>query len=326
MISTLPLTLRASIVLFFPFCQLIFLRFFLHSVLGLRVGFPGFTDYELFFPAPLGFIAFLIALEQEKTIQVAFRFQGLVLNSILLFLFIGLSYFHTVFPANSNYFLWWLTLVAMLISAFFVWIEPKSVFLNKNFWTLIPSLIMVFSLVIYFKWGNLIWSSMLKPLEWGVRELLALSGNELIRSYAGRRFLQVQHPLWTVHVGQGCGGFDALNLFSSAYTIFSTLMAREIKASVLVFYWLVGVVFFWGLNICRILVIFSLGIYCIRLFGKNEGSRWALGLFHSHSGYVLYTLGLISYFLSLKSLFARNRFSEKAAKNPTAAKTIHNPI
>jgi exosortase/archaeosortase family protein len=306
-----------------PVIELFFLRFFLHSFLELRIGFPGFTDYELLLPAPFGFLAFLLALEQEEKVGIKLQPCYVLINLFLLIQFVFVNYFYSssqftfgaLFP-----FLWWGNLVLLITTAFFVWTKPSAIFGNKNFWSILPSLIMVFSLVAYFNWGQQIWGYAINKLGWVLKEVLSFTGAEAIKVHAGRRFLQIQHPLLVVHLGQGCGGWDGLLFFLSSFSIFATLKWKAVSRN----WWLLaifcGCLFFSILNVLRILVLFWLGLASIHLFGSKTGLKLNMDIFHVHSGYIIYAVGLYAYYGVLERLRKVFSFRPPASK-PEIKKT-----
>lgn len=316
--------LKALLILALPLAEILALRLYLHQGLGLRIGFPGFTEYELLFPAPLGFFAFIIALEQAEKLKLAFQSRMLGLHSVLLIGFLFLNQFYQAAAESLGAFLpaaWWGLFIALVGSAFFVWVQPKRVFANPHFWAIGPSLVMVFSLVLYMKFGAPLWAFALKKMEWAIRGVLSLSGNEVIQVTAMRKYLRVHHPLQTVFVGQGCGGFDGILFFLCAFSIFAPINWGLLKKRTWFITLVTGVGFFLTLNILRILSLFTLAIVAIRALGKEAGWNLALGIFHTHAGYLLYAVGVVLFFNTIKAIAQTQQ--EKLTKTSVEFFGIH---
>jgi exosortase/archaeosortase family protein len=302
--------LKTILFLLLPVAELVCLRLYLHQGLGLRIGFPGFTDYELIFPAPLGFLAFVMALEQAEKIKIEFQSRILAIHSVLLLAFILVNQFYeSGFSSFGGLWsvAWWTLLISLVLSAFFVWTSPKRILTNPHFWSIGPSLLMVFSLVLYMKFGAPLWEVAVKKLEWAFRTVLHFSGNEIIKVSAMRKYLRLHHPLQTVFVGQGCGGFDGILFFCSAFSIFAPLNWALLKKRTWFFALLTGVGFFTVLNLLRVLSIFTLAILANQLLGKEMGRSLVLGMFHTHAGYLIYAFGVILFFSTIKAIAATQR-------------------
>jgi len=302
---------KAFKLLSFPLLELVFLRLFLKHVLSLRLGFPGFTDYELFLPAPLGFFAFFLALEKGGSpLSFLFSRKKLLLHVCFLILFLGLSAFLKISFSTTGVVAWWGLLGLVILSAFLLFIDTKALLKNQAFWSLLPSLLMVFSLVIFLKWGGALFENTIFIWAKFLKAVFSFLGIDTVKVYAFSKLVQINHPQWAVHIGRGCSGFDGILFFVGAFGIFCPLFYHHFKASTWGLFLGLGVFLFSFLNFLRIVFLFSLGLFFMQFFPKEDAIKLTLTLFHAHLGYFLYALGAFSYF---KLILA---FSSFAARPP----------
>lgn len=288
---------KAFKLLSLPILELVFLRLFLKHVLSLRLGFPGFTDNELFLPAPLGFFAFFLALENGGSpLSFLFSRKKLLLHFCFLILFLGLSAFLKMSFSTTAVVAWWGLLGLVILSAFLLFIDTKALLKNKALWSLFPSLLMVFSLVIFFKWGGALFENTIFIWAKSLKAVFSFLGIDTVKVYTFSKLVQINHPLWAIHIGRGCSGFDGILFFVGAFGIFCPLFYHHFKASTWGIFLGLGVFLFSFLNFFRIVFLFSLGLFFMQFFPKEEAIKLTLTLFHAHLGYLLYAMGAFSYF------------------------------
>lgn len=293
--------LKAIAVMALPVLELILLRFYFHDFLNLRIGFPGFTDYELLLPAPMGFFAFFIALETAQSAKLHFTKLWFGIHCIVISVFVLAT------QSGVSYGIWIMGLVATILSAFLVFWNPKQILANPNFWAIGPSCVMVFSLVLYMKYGSKLWQLAIHQMEWILREFLSFTGNEVVQVSVTKKELHLYHPLVKLRLGQGCGGFDGIFFFLSALSIFAPLNWRLFRAKTWLLIGFLGTIFFMVLNVLRILVLFSLGIAGSLILGQEKGISLMISIFHAHLGYLLYATGMALFFFTLIRLAEKNR-------------------
>lgn len=298
---------KSLILMALPILELVGLRYCLHHILGLRIGFPGFTDFELILPAPLGFFAFVLALEKAKKLDLKLQPLALVVNLVALSAFIGVNLIQG--PTA----LWLTLLLITIISAFSVWVRPQDIYKNPNIWALGPSLLMVFSLVLYMKYGESLWLSTVSYLEGLLKTVLAGLGNDLIEVSSYRQRMRIHHPVVTIYLGQGCGGFDGILFFLAAFSIFAPLNWELFRARNWFLACFSGVILFIGLNAIRILSLFSLGVVAGRWWGREAALKVIMGVFHTHLGYLLYAFGIVLFFRTLVMVSERRKTPQEKA-------------
>lgn len=305
--QTLEKTLGKSIVwMSFPILELVLLRWFQHAFLKLKLGFPGFTDYELLLPAPLTGIAFTLALEQAAPLKFTWSWRRAGLHGFCLVAFLWITIFYpSLEPKLGPQLLtvWWSGLFLVVLSAFGLFVSLGSVLKNPNRWAIIPCGLMVFSLVLNLKFGGGLWTYLLSPLEEMVKHFLMWAGLDQILVMAlKKKFLWVQHPQLAILIGQGCSGLDGILFYISAFVLFSCLNWSRFSAQGWMLSFAYGVLFFVLLNVLRIIFLFVAGIFCVRYLGLERGLSWVSGIFHVHAGYLIYGFGLAIYFQSLMAI------------------------
>ncbi|NBV50603.1 hypothetical protein EBR78_05215 [bacterium] len=290
----------------FPIFELVLLRWFQHAFLKLKLGFPGFTDYELLLPAPLAWIAFTLALEQAIPIKFTWSWRRTFLHGFFLGAFLLVNIFYpSLEPKLGLHTLtvWWSVLLLVVLSAFGLFVSLGEVFKNPNRWAIIPCAIMAFSLVLNLKFGAELWTHLLSPLEEMVKHFLMWAGLDQILVMAlKKKFLWVQHPQLSILIGQGCSGLDGILFYISAFVIFSCLNWSRFSVQGWMLSFAYGILFFVLLNVLRIVFLFVAGIFCVRYVGAQRGLSWISGIFHVHAGYLFYGLGLAAYFQSLMTV------------------------
>jgi len=285
-----------------PVIELGFLRYYLHSVLELRIGFPGFTDYELLLPAPLGFFAFIWALEEGNSLKLRFSTPFLLANILFTGAFLALNHYSVDLLISLGRAYWWAWTSLLLLTAgsgFGVLLSPKQLFSNPHKWALIPSLVMVFSLVAYMKYGAALWSVAVVWLHKAASSVLALVGNDVISLQYNSRVMRIHHPILTVYLGQGCGGFDGYLFFLSAFMIFAPIRWAMLKRRSWILFGVLGVMLFAFLNGVRVVALFSLAVIAGQQWGREAAYQVVMGVFHTHLGYLLYATGIYAYFQTI---------------------------
>lgn len=118
---------HSLVLLAVPCIQFLSLRYWLHSILGLRIGYVGMTDYDFVPPSLIAFFVLLHCLEEEQPLQLRFNKIGAAVNFLLVSLFIVWSSFlgESLEIKSGAPFLVWLGLAfATISSGLFFWVRP----------------------------------------------------------------------------------------------------------------------------------------------------------------------------------------------------------
>ena len=80
---------RAAIVslatLLPPVLELLIFRIWLRFGIGLRLGLPGFVDFDLMFPALFSFVALGVLLYQQRPVEPEIQWPAVTINICLLY-------------------------------------------------------------------------------------------------------------------------------------------------------------------------------------------------------------------------------------------------
>jgi exosortase/archaeosortase family protein len=81
-------------------------------------------------------------------------------------------------------------------------------------------------------------------------------------------------------VGKSCSGIDSFLLFTSLYTLIFILDYKRLKKKLAILLYFLGIVGMFFVNILRIFLLFIIGAYI--------DAKFAVGLFHTNAGWVLF--------------------------------------
>jgi len=81
-------------------------------------------------------------------------------------------------------------------------------------------------------------------------------------------------------VGKSCSGIDSFLLFTSLYALIFIMDYKRLKKNLAVSLYFIGVIGMFIVNILRILVLFIIGAYI--------DAKFAVGLFHTNAGWILF--------------------------------------
>lgn len=88
-------------------------------------------------------------------------------------------------------------------------------------------------------------------------------------------------------VGKSCSGIDSFLLFTSLYALIFTLDYKKLKKPLAIGLFFVGIIGMFFTNILRILVLFIVGAY--------YDPKFAIGMFHTNAGWILFILYFFIY-------------------------------
>ncbi|NBX83701.1 exosortase/archaeosortase family protein, partial [bacterium] len=308
------LLVQSAMLLVIPVTEALFLRWLLHSALGLRIGFVGFTDSDFIFPMPLSFLFCFWTMNQARQFRFKLNTAMLLFNLALLSSFVGLNTVFYLRGSNPSGFwmmgLWWLLFVGIVASALLIWIGFWQFLTHPSRRSVVPALLVGFSIVVTQNWGGMLWPLISRMLEGSLEPLLPF---KLLRSSS---HLILVHPALTLRIGLGCSGLDGLLFYMATFLLVWPLggtyfLTKWRWAKVFV----IGLVLQYILNLLRISLLFGLGIGLVRLFGVQQGTSILMNFFHVHLGYVLYASVLIPYFIWGLGIFRKQEEPRQDSQN-----------
>jgi exosortase/archaeosortase family protein len=288
----------AAGLLVLPLVELIFFRFYLHSFLGLRIGFPGMTDYDFFLPGPTGFFLLMHCLHQGK--QVTLRFDKKIFLIHICFLFGFLTFNHFLKMqggfASGFFAIYWTGLFfGMVGSAFCLFVQPSYYLLNPNRWAFLPTLLLVFSFPIYLRLFRFAWQASSFAIYYGIQVFSGLFSLGFSVHHTASHYIVLEHPALKARIGQGCAGLDGMFLFTFTFILLATVNFKKFSGKQWIFVYCLGMVGMYFINLLRILLLFTIGVALVQWLG----SRWGIDVFktiaHAHLGWLLYLFSIATY-------------------------------
>jgi exosortase/archaeosortase family protein len=289
-------------VLILPLVEIGIFRFWLRYGLELRLGLPGFVDYDLLLPSAFSFMLFVFILLREKPVQLEVQLPNLNLNGLFVLAFGAMSSNYRAAEMSIGtpftQALWTGLLIAMVISAFSVWVPFSYVLGHARRWVIVPCLLMASTIVIVKHWYTSVWPWFGVASANSVCSILQSIDGVTKCAWNSPEFLSIRHPQMRLLVGPPCSGTDCLLLFLIGFTMFIAMESKTLSRSRTLFVFFAGVGFAFFLNIFRIVSIFYLSLGANSVFGsKTLGLNFFVQFFHMHAGWVLYAIGWTGFFL-----------------------------
>lgn len=293
---------KALFLFLFPFLEYVLLRGALHRFFKIPIGWSGnFTDYDFLLPVPFAFILLMQFFQKEQPLKLQPQVPILVGNLFLLMSFLMSHFFF--YPlreamGESFMFFWWLCVICILGSAFFLFVSPRYYFKNPNRFLFLPCLAIACSLVFYQNGFEAIWDWVRTPLSQSVCRILGVIWGKSVscEPIEERTGMLIRHPEFNVLISKGCGGLDSFLLFSISALVFFSFYRRFFKPLFWGPFFGVGFFLMYGLNVFRISFLFCLAILMKKISPSQTSFVLFTQIFHAHLGWFLYFWGIYQYF------------------------------
>jgi hypothetical protein len=283
--------------LFLPIAELLALRIWLHSYLDFRPGLPGFVDYDLVLPVPLAWAAFLW-LSRDLGWNVRFAKRSLFINILFVAFFVGSCLLSSTDGLKTplSTLIFWSLAVGVALSATDVFFPVQQIFRRQRLLLLAVSAVAGLSLVILKGTFSYQWTQF--------ERLSADTSCAILTSVSktgGCQWFQDGHLLIflgsiSAFIGSHCAGGDAMVLMICCLILFSAKKGPAAGGLLTSLAWLVGLIFAFGMNQFRILFMLVSASYLSEVVGPVRANHIFLSLFHIHTGWILYAIGLAVYF------------------------------
>lgn len=291
---------KAIKILVVPMVQLVFLRYFLHSTLGLHFGFRDITDYDFLLPAPIAFFVLIYLLDKGELLILRLQKKYLILSTIFFLAFVLLNihfdqvaYLSPVLFASS----WFFCLFAMLVTSLCLWVSPRYFYKNPNRFAFLPCVLIACSVALHTRFIKAPWGPFATHLSLSLRPFINfVLGESVVTSITEEKILTIQHPLLLLRIGKGCGGMESFFYFSFLFGLFATFKRAMATTLQWVIGFCVGLILMYFANLLRILLLFQIGVWLISNFGIVLGREMLIFLFHANLGWILYSIVIASYF------------------------------
>ena len=292
-------TNRALLILTWPFVQLLLLRFYLHSVLGLRLGFGNTTDFDYIIPAPIAFIVLMQVLEDALPSKLSLQRVPLLINLVSTVLFVILNHAYDALSLVSPFGLvsvWFGLLTIIGVSGFCVFVAPSYYAKNPNRFAFLPCILIGTSLFFYTNSFHEGWNWLGSFTSTIIYEFFArIPFAQITSAFSKEGELTISHPLFAVRIAKACGGFDSFFFFSLAFLLAATLYGKAVRFTKLLIIYSGGILMMYVLNLFRILFLFYVGIWLQKVLPYKTAINIFKLFFHIHFGWFLYSAGILWY-------------------------------
>jgi len=297
---------KASVVLLLPVTLLVLLRLFLHQVLGLRIGFTYVTDFDFLLPAPLAFYILMYVLERGEPLRLKLQTVPLAIVCIAVGVFLSLNInFEGVSHLAPWAFtsLWFLSLTTIVVASLCACVPPAYYYRNPNRYVFLPCTLIALSVAIHTRFITAPWSPFATMTSHTVGYFFSSAFGKAVQiSFTAEDALKVIHPKLSVRIGQGCGGMEGFSFFSLLFLIYYSLRRNYSTKLQWTLFYLTGVIGMYFVNVARIISLFVSGILLRQHLGLEMGTDIFRALFHTHLGWVFFSLWSAAYFVFLRYL------------------------
>jgi exosortase/archaeosortase family protein len=299
---------RAAIVSFAtllpPVLELLIFRVWLRFGIGLRLGLPGFVDFDLVFPALFSFVALGGLLYQQRPVELSIQWPVVSINLFLALAFATLCfefrYLELSIGPTAIRALWIANLVAMTLSAFFFFIPLTYLIRHPLRWLVIPSALIASTMVMVKHLYIAVWPWFGVASVQGVCHILESLQGGTVCSWNSPYYFAIKHQQIKVLFGPPCSGTDGLLLFLIGFSTFLALDSKGLSRTRTFLVFILGIVYALFLNVARVVSIFLLSQTVNNYFGEEKiGMNILVGFFHLHAGWILYAVGWSAFFWAL---------------------------
>ncbi len=107
-------------------------------------------------------------------------------------------------------------------------------------------------------------------------------------------------------VGKPCSGIDSFLLFTSLYALIFILDYKRLKKGWTVVAYLIGIIGMFLTNVLRIMLLFIVGAYI--------DAKFAIGLFHTNIGWILFIIYFFVYWYIVSRFLYKDKKAKKSKK------------
>lgn len=296
---------RALLLLALPLSEVAALRWYVHSKLGLHLGWSGATDYDFILPIPIAFIALIIALERDRRCEPHLRKGILSLNAVAILAFLTVNYSFdwlslvspVLFPSL------WFGLATLIVMTAFTAFTGFEFYLNNRYrYAFLPCALVGSSIYLLNNYFGFLWESTAFLTSQAVCHSSRWLLSDIACYFNPPKQMVVSHPNLTIAITAGCGGLEGLFVFSFLFVLFSTLTLPLLSARSWIVAYVFGLFFVFFLNIVRIGSIFAVAVTFDRFGLRKEGVKLLTAFFHTNAGWVIYAVGIGAYFWTLSKI------------------------
>jgi len=136
-----------------------------------------------------------------------------------------------------------------------------------------------------------------RPLSWFVGKTVAFGLRITVPgTYFNPSDLSLHIKWFVTSIGRPCSGVEGMSLFLVLYTAVLVIDWKDLHKGIAFLLYPVGLLMMFISNIIRIYAIELLGWEVSRNFGADVGYKIVMDQFHSHFGWIFYTLVILVFF------------------------------
>lgn len=301
----------ATLVLFVVGTELLLLRLVLHYFIKLRFQWSGlFTDFDIAIPTVISFYLMFFMLSKGAGFNIKFHKKIFLINIAAIIMFLLLNWQMASQNANIGQitFFWLFNLFIIVVSAFHIFVSAKFYWKNTYSWVVPICFLIAFCNVI-FRQIFVKALSFLLPLT-SSASCFVLS-HTLKKTFEcqvnPQNVMLISHPYFPVRIAPGCSGLEAQLFLVLTFLILLLLRYRSYSVFQWFFAYIIGTLLMFVANVARISLIVSFGAWSSRTSFYYLGRELILFLFHSHIGWLFYSLVLVGYLALNEWILSKNK-------------------
>lgn len=198
---------------------------------------------------------------------------------------------------------WWFVVGLSFVSSILVFFPLDFFTRNANRLAILPAAFISLSVVIQNLLFSPLWDKFGPKASMPVCKILQLTlGKEMLCEVFNVRFLALVHPTTSFFIGKGCGGFDALILFTALSSTYFFMKEKRPAFFLALPIFLIGCLLMYTMNILRMVIIFLVAVTSAKITSRYHATNFAIELAHTHVGWVLYLVTSAAYLKGVESL------------------------
>lgn len=233
---------------------------------------------------------------------------NLLIAEILVAAYYGLRYLTNIFNINSGFslqILQILVLIDLLLSAWFFSLSIFSYDYIKEFYSNFRTelaytagiSVMLYNILIFFQNQ---WELFSGVVAWILYWTLSLF-YPIVYHIGDTPILSIGD--FAVSIGAPCSGIDSMLLFVAFFAALFALDYKRIRKGRYILFFILGFIGVYIVNILR--------LFLLMLAGIHISPRFAVGMFHTNAGWVLFLLYFLGYFWLIRKFIYLKRFRGK---------------
>jgi len=201
-------------------------------------------------------------------------------------------YYQGKIPFEAAYALSLFVVLGMLVSGLFIFADFPA-FLAAIRKALPYAALAGLARIEYEAMQKVLWLWFSGISTWLSKKTLTAAGFDILPCEGSYR---ICHPLMNVDIHAACSGLDGIFLFAGSFSFLMMLDHTKYTGRQILTGYAAGILTMILMNVVRISVFLGVALETVRRYGKGDGTRLLLSLFHGNIGWVLYAAGLVVFY------------------------------